>query len=211
MTRSQIRTQVRSQLGDTASLKFTDAEINTWIDLATDQIITLLDFDTAMATISTVLGEPNYQLPSNANSIREVFVTADDGKEYRLEITDQGDLASLYGLGWRSDSNSRPSVCYRADYNVLGLYPPPNAANASRTIRFFYKRRSSDASGDTDSPIYLPMLHMANVHWSTAQGMMRIKDLTSASFHLNQFKQYFAQAWHRAQTFAEEQWAWRFI
>lgn len=211
MTRAQIRTQIRSLLGDKNSVKFTDAELNTWIDLATDQIITRLEFDTAMATISTVQDEPNYGLPSNTlNGLNELYVTDINGKEYKFDVVDQDQMSSLYGRMWRSDASGKPVIAYRADYNVLGLYPAPDSANSSKTIRIFYDRQAAAASSDSDSPIYLPMLHMANAHWAAMQGFFHLREQGLIDKHQAQFESYFRQAWHKANTFAKDRWQWRF-
>lgn len=202
-------TETRLHAGDRNSTKFTDTVIINWIDRATDHIISLLSFDSAMATMSTVEGEPNYSMANIGSSgLKEVYVTGDDGKEYRFEVYEQDQMNSLYGIGWRSDANGRPQVAYKADYNVLGLYPEPNANNANRTIRIFYNRQSSALASDTDTPIYLPMLHMANVHWAAAQGKSGLGDMGGYRDHMGEFERYFKKAWHSANTFSEEQWRW---
>ena len=209
MTRAQIRTQIRNLLGDLNTIKFTDVQLDTYIDLSTDYMITLLDFDTATATINTVEGEPNYQFASNQRDIKEIYVTASDGKAYRMDVINQDELNALYGIAWRSDANGRPIIAYRADYNVVGLYPPPDSSNAGRQIRFFYNRNASALASDSDSPIYLPVLHMANAYWSAQQGFLRLREFEAARENERLFNKVFQQAWHKAQTFSEEQWGWR--
>lgn len=209
MNRSQIRTECRSQLGDVSSAKFTDAVLNQWIDLSTDHIIALLDFDTAMATVSSVQNEPNYTFATDQRDIKEIYVTADDNKEYRLQVVGQDEMNSLYGIAWRSDDAGTPQIAYRADYNVVGLHPKPDADNAGKTIRFFYNRNASALSSDSAAPIYLPFLHMANVHWTAQQGFLRMREWQAVDLHKKLFNDYMAKAWHKAHTFADEMWGWR--
>ena len=167
MQRSAIRTEVRRILNDLNTVLFTDAMINSWIDLGVVDAGTYLELDTAVATISTVTSEQNYQLPSNAMSIKDAYLQDQADRQTRLKVVSQDELNDLYGNQWREEPAGAPIALFQADYNVVGLYPATNAANASNTLRVFYVRIPSNLASDTDTPIFMDALHDA-VSWYCA-------------------------------------------
>ena len=98
MIRSEIRTEALRLLGDTAQVKFGSTALNDWIDLANQEIVAYLDLYVATATMALVgsdtfaSSEPNYQLPSNAMDLKDVYLTDADGNEQRLQVIDQDEL-----------------------------------------------------------------------------------------------------------------------
>lgn len=189
MIRSEIRTEARRILGDTAATKFASTALNDWIDLANQEIMAYLDLDVAQATMAVVgsdtfaSSEPNYQIPSNAMDIKEVYFADADDNEQRIQVIDQDELNDRYGPYWRSDDPGTPVVAYRADYNVLGLYPRPNAAHNGNTFRITYYRIPSDLASDTDSPIYINALHDAVVMWVVSRAYASLSDITRSEYY----------------------------
>src|SRR3990167_4463648 len=165
-----MRTEVRQILPDPDSLKFSSNIINAWLDYAYIELMTRLEFDTATATVTTTTGQSNYQLPDNILAIKEIYIVASDGKEYRLEVLEQDEINSKYGIGWRSESNGRPTTAYKVDYNVLGIFPPPDAANASRTLTIFYFKPPTGFTADTETPPFTTGMHQALVYYGVARG-----------------------------------------
>lgn len=209
-TRSALRTEVRRILGDTNSVKFTDAAINTWLDMGlSDSVARLGPFDTAMATISTVASEPNYQLPTNCIQLKEVYLQDQSDKETRLYFCTQDDLNLRFGTQWREDDAGQPSVYYQADYNVVGLHPKPDSNNASNTLRFFYYRVPSAFASDSDTPAFTDALHDCVCWYASSRGFAQLQQPDKSDWALGRYKTLIKEFWNVNTLFTEDSKAWK--
>ena len=204
MIRSTIRTQVRQMCNDLHSVRYTDETINTWIDIGNTDLAARIGADRAMATITTVVNEPNYQLPTTAMVLREVYFTDSSGQEKRLEVVDQDELNSIFGTTWRSDSSGVPQYAFLADYNVLGLHHTPNSDNANRTIRVFYERMPSDLASDSDAPIFINALHDSLTFFCAARGYFQIGDVERGEYFYKKYEQMANNFKNRALEFSKD-------
>lgn len=214
MLRSEIRTESRRLLNDTASVLFTDATLNSWIDLANIDLAQRMELDTAMATITTVASEPNYQLPADSggipvfSSLKEVYFNQSGNGERRLKVISQDELNDLYGAGWREDVAGEPAVAYMADYNVVGLHPKPDSTNASRTLRVFYYRMPS-AMSDGSIPAFIAALHDALTMFAVARGFGLLGKLDNEAFYWKKYEELVRRFKHNQQKFSDDMLTWR--
>lgn len=188
-TRGALQTEVRRLLDDTASIRFTNAQINTWLDMGNSDALTRLGpFDTAMATISTVVNEPNYQMPSGFLALKEVYLQNQASKETKLRVLSQDELNSFFGIQWREDPAGEPVVAFEADYNVLGLHPTPDTNNASKTLRVFYYKFPSAFASDSDSPVFIDALHDSLAWYAVSRGYAQIGDRGASDWALQRYE-----------------------
>ena len=194
MIRSEIRTEVQRLLNDTAGIRYTTATINDWIALGVVDVSAELGLDTAMATISTIgsdafaSSEPNYQLPTTTLNIREVYLQDANNNEQRLRVYDQDELNELVGPGWRATTEvGVPAWAYRADYNVLGLHPRPNATHNGKTLRVFYDRIPADLASDSDTPTFFNAIHDALTMYSVSRGYDLLGDIKRSQYYLSRY------------------------
>ena len=184
-TRTQLRTEIRRLLNDTSSTKFSDSQLNDWLDLANSFVITDLGpFDTAMATISTVQDEPNYQLPTNCIGVKEVYLDDEAGNETRIYCFTQAEMTERHGVQWRENPSGQPRDAYFSDYNLLGLEPKPNAANASKTLRVFYYRTPSAFASDSDTPIFMAAIQDSLTWYCVSRGYAQLGKITESDWAL---------------------------
>lgn len=212
-TRSALRTEVRRLLNDTNSIRFSDAQINTWLDMGNSDAITRLGpFDTAMQT-GTLVGsdtfsssEPNYQLNTNTIHLKELFVANEDDDEVRMEIITQEEMEARYGPKWTTNdiSPNEPIVAYRVDYNVFGLFPRPSLASNGNTWRAYYYRVPSAFASDSDTPIFLDALHDCLAWYCVSRGHWQLGDREASDQALERYEKMIQRFYSVATTFANE-------
>ena len=218
-TRSELRTEVRRLLDDTAPIRFNDAQINTWLDMGNSDAITRLGpFDTSQQT-GTLVGsdtfsssEPNYQLATNTIFIKELFLENQNDQEKKIEIVTQGELEARYGALWRDDvaaNLGEPQVAYSVDYNVFGLYPRPSLANHGNTWRAFYYRVPS-ALVDGGAPIFLDALHDCLTWYCVSRGYAQLGDTNKSDWALGRYDNLIKRFFSVATKFANEMMGFRF-
>lgn len=213
-TRTTLRSQIRQLLNDTNSIRFTDANLNSWLDLANSDAITRLGpFDTTGQT-GTLVGsntfassEPNYQLNANTIHIKELFLENEQDQERKIEIVTQEELEVRYGVAWRDNVGANlgePRIAYRVDYNVFGLYPRPNAASNGNTWRAFYYRVPSAFASDSDTPIFLDALHDCLTWFCVSRGHWQLGDREASEHAIKRYENLIQRFYSVATTFANE-------
>ena len=213
-TRSELRTQIRDLLNDLNSIRFTDATLNTWLDMGNSDLISRLGpFDISMQT-GTIVGsdtyassEPNYQLNSNTIHIKELFLEDENDRERKIEIITQEELVARYGSTWRDNDVSNlgePQVAYVVDYNVFGLHPRSNLASNGNTWRAYYYRVPSAFASDSDTPIFLNALHDCLTWYCASRGHWRMGDRQASEHALNRYKTLIREFYGTATRFADE-------
>lgn len=209
MQRSEIRSEARRLLHDTNSIQFTDAILNDWVDLWNIEVNTRLELDTAVSTVTTVQGEPNYNLGSIYIFLTEIYLVDSSGTENRLQVVSQDELNDIFGRDWRSDAQGQPSVGYLADYNVLGLHPSPDASNAGRTLRVFGKRDTADLASDTDVPISIRAIHTSGPWYVASLGYGFLGDTNKSEYCKRRFEEILNLHKHRQWKQADDLLSWR--
>ena len=218
MQRSEIRTESRRLLSDTNSIKFTDSILNDWIDLWNIELVTRLELDKATSTV-TLTGsdtyassEPNYNLGAIYLYLTEVYLDDVNDIRRRLKVIDQDELNDYQGEDWRENDArnlGNPEIAYLADYNVLGIYPRPNAANNGNTLEVFGYRDTADFSGDTSESITIRALHASGPWYVASQGYALLGDTGRSEYHRKRFEDIFSQHKMRQQTFSSDMKRWR--
>jgi hypothetical protein len=167
MNRSEIRTGIRALLNEPTAGFWSDANLNSYINLANQRVNSIIaatkeDYFTVSATFSTIAATKSYTFPADCRFIRrmEVYSTSDTGDiekldEIRFPRTESGGE-------WPFPTSGRPKR-----YTVFGtqfnLEPIPDAVY---TLRIYYDSRPDDMAQDSESPTSPVDFHDMVVYWA---------------------------------------------
>lgn len=168
MNRSELRTALRSFLNEETAGFWTDAQLNTYINLSNDRVNSIIsatreDYFTISATFSTVAGTKSYSFPTDCRFIRrmEIFDSSDEGYVIKLDelrwprIEANGD--------WLFPNAPAQPKRYVTRGTQFDLYPTPDAAY---TIRIYYDARPATMDSDADSPTSPSDFHDMVIYWA---------------------------------------------
>jgi hypothetical protein len=168
MNRSELRTALRSFLNEDIPGFWTDAQLNTYINLANDRVNSIIsatreDYFTISATFSTVAGTKSYSFPTDCRFIRRMEI---------YDPTNEGNIIKLDELRWpRIEANgdwlfplttAQPKR-YVTRGTQFDLYPTPDAAYP---IRIYYDARPATMDSDDDIPTSPSDFHDMIVYWA---------------------------------------------
>jgi len=152
MTRSELKTLMRSWLDDTNGGYFTDSQCNTWLNLAQRRVQMLLlqageNFYEKTVETLTVASQADYVLPSDFFILHrlEIITSGSGTSESRQPIypitINQQDFVSI-SLGTPTN--------YYLKKDRFTLSPTPDTAN--KVLRLYYSYLVADMSADGDEP-----------------------------------------------------------
>ena len=152
MTRSELKTLMRSWLDDVNGGYFTDSQCNTWLNLAQRRVQMLLlqageNFYEKTVETLTVASQADYVLPSDFFLLHrlEIIVSGSGTTESRQPIypitINQQDFVSV-GLGTPTN--------YYLKKDRFTLSPTPDTAN--KVLRLYYSYLVADMASDSDEP-----------------------------------------------------------
>ena len=173
MIRSEIRDLARKRLGETTSSFWTDAELNSWIDEAGDDLAFQTKSIKTNGLLTTVEDTQEYAVSTafpNLISIQKVEYYQDGTTWVKLPSTSRDELSQLH-TGWKSAASGTPTKYYwdRED-DVLGFYVAPDASNDGEYCRVYYARTYTPLSSDSATPSLPTFLHMAMSYYVAAIG-----------------------------------------
>ena len=201
MTREEIRTIVRKRLGETTSAFWTDAELNTYINLGCKDIAWRIKCLRTSGTLALASCEANEDAAVSAEfvlstsfsgiyAVNEVYLRR-LGEDYvRLTPTTREEL-DIINDAWQSlvgrtytdtgtgditynygSTTDEPQYYYWSrEEDVIGFYPPPDDNNDGATVKVYYSKEHTDLSSDSASP-QLPFgVHLAVIDFTVASGL----------------------------------------
>jgi len=201
MTRLEIRTIVRKRLGETTSAFWTDAELNTYINLACSDVAWRVKCLRSNGTIAVSSCEANIIAAASAEfilsdafsdfyAVNEVYYQR-LGEDYcrltpssreELDVLDEA-WQSLVGrtytdtgtgvITYNYDSKTSQPTHYYWDREEdnLGIYPPPNDDNDGALLKVYYSKKHTDLSSDGASPTLPEGIHLSIVDFAVASGL----------------------------------------
>lgn len=129
-----------------ANTHFQATEINDYIQQAITLLGTEMEWAFQVSQASSVQDQSLYELPSDFIEISEAFFD-----NVPLTILERGDLKTINSL-WQNAPSGNPKYLYKFDNNIIGLYPPPDADHASKTIQIEYILVPATLSSDSAVP-----------------------------------------------------------
>jgi len=183
MNLADVKTRVKRQFGDDASVQIMDDDITRWANDAQRNIVmqneTVLQV-TALA--DSVAGQQDYAFPSDLLVLRSIRYKREEGdlSFYALKGMSPGEFDE-YIDGWDGTAYG-PSypVAYTTYANTISLYPIPVSSNVGN-IKITYSRQPVDLTSDIDE-IDLPLsYHNAVVEYCMAKAYELDEDWGAAT------------------------------
>jgi len=201
MTRSEIRTVARKRLGETTSAFWTDAELNTYINLGCKDVAwrtkCLRSNDTIAVSscVANTVAAASTEFTisdnlTNCFAINEIYYEREGTEYVRLIPTTREELdvlndawQSLVGYTYSDTGSgvttynyesqpSEPQYYYWSrEEDVLGIYPPPDDDNDGALLKVYFALDHTDLSSDSASPQLPSGLHLAVVDYTVASGL----------------------------------------
>lgn len=125
---------------------FSASEIDRYVQQAITLLGTEMEWAFKVSQAASVLDQALYQLPDDFIEATEVYF---DGKA--LMVVDRGDLSAI-STEWQTHPSGLPKYAYKADNDVIGIYPPPSSEYAGRTIQIQYIAVPATLSNEADVP-----------------------------------------------------------
>lgn len=178
MTRAEARILIRKELGETTAAFWTDAELNTWMNLAGHDIAEKALCIKSKSFMTTAEGQKEYDM----DSLFAGFICPTKVYMYQDGMTwEEMDQKTLEEMnhefpGWKSAANGTPYLyIFEQDRGkVMTLYVPPNALNSGTDyVEVYYAKDFSDISADTaslSSQLDSVVLELALTDWVIAMG-----------------------------------------
>lgn len=147
-TRVSLTTAVRRFIDETDSTNshFSDSQIYDFLNQAIRFLGTELEWPIQTAEATSVEDQAVYTLPSDFISLLDVYF--DDS---HLLVIERSDLPAIQN-NWQVAPSSLPRYAYKSDNAKIGLWPPPDSSNSSKTIQIQYLKVPPDLSDDTTAP-----------------------------------------------------------
>ena len=196
MNRLEIRTLTRKRLGETSAAFWSDAEINTYINLGQSDVAqrTLCLRTTGYISTTEVVANSSAEIPSewtlstnfpNILAVTGAFFHRNGKNWVGLDSMTTGDLDTEFE-GWRDavgrtltepityNYECQPSIpnwyWWDVEEDKIGIYPPCNAENATpNNLMVDYAYDTTDMSGDS-VPQIPRRLHLAIADFAIATG-----------------------------------------
>lgn len=159
LTLSEIRTQVRRNVRDTATdpdfQRYSDTTLNDTINSAQREVVNAVWMLSTDTTFSAAAGTMFYDQPANFLApLKITFLKS--GSSARIELTEKS-MAGLYSLNanWESQTGTPTHYYVRqkpdATVKQIGIYPAP-ATGSAGTVYMTYAYIPDDLSADADVP-----------------------------------------------------------
>lgn len=174
MDRATIRGLARTWLNEASAGFWTDAELNTFINLANQKVNVTIsnmveDFFTQSATFPTVSGTKSYSLPTDFRFMRRLeHYNASDASDI-IKLDEIRFPRTEAGGEWGFAASGKPEG-YILRGSQIDLYPIPDAAYP---LRIYYDYRKSDLTADGDIPSSLTDFHDMLVLWTVILALLK--------------------------------------
>lgn len=129
-----------------AKSHFTDPEITDYLNQAIGFLGTQMEWSEQTSQATVVTGQSLYTLPDNFIALTDVYF--DNKKLIVLERADLGQISPA----WQNDPNGIPTTAYKADVNVVGLYPTPDTTQSGKILQIQYIQIPDTLISLTDIP-----------------------------------------------------------
>jgi len=166
MNRSEIRTAIRALLNEEVAGFWTDAQLNTYINLAMQRLNSIIsatreDYFTISATFVTVAGTKSYTFPSDCRFIRRMEIYDPTDPNYIIKLDELRWPRTEANSDWPFTQNQQPKR-YITRGQQFDIYPIPDGIY---NIRIYYDSKPVDLATDADVPTSPTDFHDMIVYW----------------------------------------------
>ena len=187
LTRTQIRTLARKFASDTDTTNpfWSDTDVNVLIENWQSDMASYLRYPRATGTaVALVEGQDDYDLPTDWLSTIRVVIYDSAGYEAKLKYRSEDEISEM-DPNWRNAGASEygtPRYYFLANDITPGtslarklfVYPPPAAADTTKSILHIYVKAPTAISADANIPIFPGPMHMLAVYYVAWQMLMAL-------------------------------------
>ncbi len=165
--RGTLRSQVRAEIVEPTAGFWSDAEINTWLGEADEELVRLADIEVEGAEITTSAGTASYTLATDFRRMRQVRYSEDGGVTYSYLYPDTVEC-------WTNTSGTPTHYFILA--GKLYLSPVPNVAGK---LQYIYLKKATAMTADTgvgSTPTIPSEYHSLLVRYAVGQCKRKADD-----------------------------------
>lgn len=190
---TSLRTEVYTRLAESGSGFYTDAQLAQWLnDGVRDLAVTVEPLETS-ATVTTVTSTREYQLPTNALSVKAAQFLDTGDAWYNLNETTWQRLFRETP-DWQNDTAGQPVDWYWRQ-NVVGLHPAPSADySGADTLRILYTYIPGTMSGANDTSGLDEWLDDAIILYAVYRAYLKDRDFQRASATAQEYSRAVSEA-----------------
>ncbi len=189
MNLAAIRNLCRDILDEPDGIRFSNADLNTWIDRGHKRFVAQSAILQEIATTSTIVGQRSYTLPDDwlGSEVIEGQLTWDN------QVLQYADYNRF--LPYLEESTRGTPWLYSIYDRQIHLEPIPDRA---KTLKLVYLKTPLALLLDTDIPEYDEDFHEAGAFYASYIAKRKDKDHASAALHLADFNALVEEAAARA-------------
>ena len=195
-----LRTAVRRYINeeDPTNSHFTDSEINDYLNQAVTFLGTQMEWSEQTDQAPCAAGQTLYQLPNDFIALVDVYFDS-----RKLTILERADLSSLSTL-WQQSPEGIPRYAYKADVNVVGLYPTPDASQDGLQIQIQYIQIPATLVSDSDIPGLHTSFQMCLPFYAAFLCDYKLGNDKKSETHLEKYDQHRKALMSRLQKYADD-------
>lgn len=207
---ADLRTTTRRLINeeDSANSHFTDPEINDYLNQAVTFLGTQMEWSEQTDQAVAVTDQTLYQLPDDFIALVDVYFN-----NQKLQVLERADLGHI-SPSWQNDPSSIPKIAYKADVNVIGLYPTPDATQNGFEIQIQYIQIPATLVTDTDIPGLHTSFQMCLPFYAAYLCDYKLGNEKMSDKHLENFDRHRKALMSRIQKFSDDllrfRWAWSY-
>lgn len=183
---------------DATNSHFTEPEINDYLNQSVTFLGTQMEWPEQVDQAIAVSGQTLYQLPDDFIALVDVYF---DNK--KLTILERADLSAI-SPQWQNDGPATPTIAYRNNRNVVGLFRTPGDSDAGKIIQIQYIHLPSTLVVDGDVPDLHTAFQMCLPFYAAFLCDYKLGNQKSADFHLSKFDQHRKALMSKVQNFSDD-------
>lgn len=205
-----LRTAVRRYINeeDSANSHFTDAEILDYLNQGVQFLGTQMEWPEQVDQAVAVAGQTLYTLPDDFIALTDVYF---DNK--KLVILERADLGQI-SPNWQNDPNGIPTIAYRDNRNVMGLYRTPDTTQDAKIIQIQYIHLPATLSQDTDIPDLHSSFQMCLPFYAAFLCDYKLGNDKKSDMHLQKYDQHRKALMSKVQKYSDDllrfRWGWTY-
>lgn len=207
---ADLRTTTRRLINeeDTTNSHFQEPELNDYLNQAVTFLGTQMEWSEQTDQAVAVANQTLYQLPDDFIALVDVYFN-----NQKLQILERADLGHI-SPSWQNDPSSIPKIAYKADVNVIGLYPTPDQTQDGFEIQIQYIQIPATLITDTDIPGLHTSFQMCLPFYAAYLCDYKLGNQKMADNHLENFDRHRKALMSKVQKFADDllrfRWGWSY-
>jgi hypothetical protein len=161
---------------------FAATEIDDYIQQAITVLGTEMEWAFQISQAQSVQDQALYQVPSDFIEITGAYFD-----NTPLSILEREDLKSMNSL-WQNAPSGNPKYLYKADNDVCGLYPAPDADHAGKAIQIEYIKVPATLTSDSDVPDLHQAFQVCLPFYAAYMAEKKIGNTKTGQDHFNDYE-----------------------